>query len=282
MKRFIAMALTLAMCLTAGCFFSGNEQAAATPDATAYSDGVYYAIADEYDNGWKSVLSFVVENGAIVSANWDALPLNGSQTKAAMAAEGTYSMKVAGATLEWDAQSKLLTDALVAQQALPAAELDESGKTDAISGVTIGVSDAYTLFDKALAQGAVQPGELQDGLYYAEAQQYDNNGYKEYVALYVAGGRIIWVNWNGAKQDSTDSKKSIGDAYGMKVASSIGADWYQQADSFGDYVVENQGVTGIVVNESGKTDAVSGCTMTVSGAVALTEQAIAQAQVVVA
>ncbi len=63
------------------------------------------------------------------------------------------------------------------------------------------------------------------------------------------------------------SKRRAGDSYGMKPASAIKREWYEQADAFDLYV---RGKTAdqlgkITLDSEGKTDAISGCTITVSG-----------------
>lgn len=49
------------------------------------------------------------------------------------------------------------------------------------------------------------------------------------------------------------SKQELGDAYGMKKASGIGKEWFEQANAFADYVVGKtvDEVKGIAVNEDG-------------------------------
>lgn len=295
MKRMLIWTLTLALVALSGCFWSGTQPTpSAAPSATSdaattdapnaqanngtYADGHYFAAEEGFTDGWKNFMAFTVQDGRITEATWDCLPEDGSKLKSTLAAEGTYSMKAGGAQLEWDAQSKLFTDAIIQNQGLPTTEFDANGKTDAVSGVTIRVDEASSLFEAALAQGPLPQGELQDGFYYAEAQQYDNDGYREFVSMYISGGRIVEVNWNSARQDSNATKKSLGDSYGMKSASGIGAEWYQQAEAFEQYVIDNQGVGNLTTEESGKTDAISGCTISVSGAQTLTEQILTQAR----
>jgi hypothetical protein len=62
------------------------------------------------------------------------------------------------------------------------------------------------------------------------------------------------------------TKQELGDAYDMKKASSIGKEWYEQADSFAKYVTGKTAaeVTGIKLNDEGKaaeTDLSSSVTM---------------------
>ena len=282
MKKLTLCWLVLAVTLLTGCFGNnvpGTASPATDETAAVLSDGAYFAVSEEYSNGWKDFIAFTVTDGRIVSATWDGLPQNGSELKSTVAAAGGYSMKSAGAQYEWDEQARNFAQALIDAQGLPVTELDENGKTDAIAGVTIKVNEVSRLYEQALSQGPMPAGEYQDGLYYAQAPQYDNNGYAETVAMYISGGRIVWVNWDGVREDSEETKKSIGDGYGLKSKSSIGAEWYEQAQAFEAYVIENQGIANLTLGEDGKTDAISGCTITISGACTLAEQILAEAKV---
>ncbi len=59
------------------------------------------------------------------------------------------------------------------------------------------------------------------------------------------------------------TKAQQGDAYGMKKASPIEREWYEQAEAFATYAVGKTaaGLDGIKLNGEGKTDAVAGCTI---------------------
>lgn len=63
------------------------------------------------------------------------------------------------------------------------------------------------------------------------------------------------------------TKRQMGDTYGMKKASSIKKEWYEQADAFDAYVVGKtaDGLRGIKTNSEGKVDGISGCTIAVNG-----------------
>ena len=189
MKKLLVCALACVLTMLAGCFWDGDSQPGATAEPTAateaatdnaqaaaLADGTYFAIDKDYTDGWKNFIALNVEGGRITSATWDCLPENGSTLKSVLAAEGKYSMKPAGAQREWNEQSKLFTDALVAAQGLPATDLSATGTTDAISGVTISVKGVSELYQQAIASGPQPKGELQDGLFYAEAQQFDSSG----------------------------------------------------------------------------------------------------------
>ncbi len=64
-----------------------------------------------------------------------------------------------------------------------------------------------------------------------------------------------------------DTKRGKGDGYGMKQASSVKKEWYEQADAFDAYAVGKtaEELSKLSVGNDGKTDAISGCTMAISG-----------------
>jgi len=64
-----------------------------------------------------------------------------------------------------------------------------------------------------------------------------------------------------------ETKREMGDAYGMKAASGIRREWYEQADAFDTYTRGKTAaeLAGLKLSTDGKTDAISGCTVAVSG-----------------
>lgn len=64
-----------------------------------------------------------------------------------------------------------------------------------------------------------------------------------------------------------DTKRGMGDAYGMKEASSLKKEWFEQADAFDAYAVGKTAaeLSKVNVGADGKTDAISGCTIAISG-----------------
>ncbi len=63
------------------------------------------------------------------------------------------------------------------------------------------------------------------------------------------------------------TKRQMGDSYGMKAASSLKKEWYQQADALDNYVVgkTTEALRGVKTDEEGRVDGISGCTMAVNG-----------------
>lgn len=79
------------------------------------------------------------------------------------------------------------------------------------------------------------------------------------------------------------SKQELGANYGMATKSSIGKEWFEQANSFADYVVGKtiDEVKGIAVNEEGvptEADLTSSVTIHVGEFIAAIEKAVANAQ----
>lgn len=64
-----------------------------------------------------------------------------------------------------------------------------------------------------------------------------------------------------------ETKRQMGDGYQMKLASSIKREWYEQADAFDTYTRGKTAndLAGLALDGEGKTDAIAGCTVTVSG-----------------
>lgn len=76
------------------------------------------------------------------------------------------------------------------------------------------------------------------------------------------------------------TKKTLGDAYGMlnhPYGSTVG-EWYQQVEKLEVAIVEHQGTDFLALGEDGKTDAVSGCTISISALVEATNNALEQAK----
>ena len=80
------------------------------------------------------------------------------------------------------------------------------------------------------------------------------------VSLPTEGGVFTYVS--GELKTKAQQK----DAYGMKKASPIEREWYEQADAFATYAVNKTAddLDGISLGSDGKTDAVAGCTISIT------------------
>ncbi|MDT4762073.1 hypothetical protein [Sphaerochaeta sp. PS] len=120
-----------------------------------YTDGTYYASLDSFDsNGWKSFVSLYVSNGNIVNAYYSGVNAAGDD-KQVFASEGKYGM-IKGSKLgkEWNEQAKTTEAYLLKTQDPKKIKFTSAdGLTDDIAGVSMHVSDFFTLAQNAFAAG---------------------------------------------------------------------------------------------------------------------------------
>jgi len=127
----------------------------------------------------------------------------------------------------------------------------------------------------------VNLSKVKDGVYFAQSKEFSSSGWKEQVILEVANGKIVAATWNGVSNIAGAADKAAYAAagkYGMVKASKIKAEWNVQAKTVADYLVKTQDLN-LKANTSGKTDAISGATMTVAEFFALAQQALASSPV---
>ena len=117
--------------------------------------------------------------------------------------------------------------------------------------------------------------ELKDGTYEAKAEAADNNGFIDQVTMTVADGKITEVNWEAVGEDG--SKKSVLSENGEYVMTEDGLTWKEQAEALANALIENQSLDFLQVNEQGKTDAVSGVSISVGGFISLAEKCMNEA-----
>ena len=238
-------------------------------------DGTYEAKADAPDNnGFTDVVTVTVKDGKIAEVNWEAVGADGS-TKSVLSENGEYVMTEDGLT--WKEQAEALAKAVVENQSLSFLNLDEQGKTDAVSGVSISIGGFTALAEKCLkeAAGITQTLELKDGTYEAKAEAADNNGFIDQVTMTVADGKITEVNWEAVGEDG--NKKSVLSENGEYVMTEDGLTWKEQAEALANALIENQSLDFLQVNEQGKTDAVSGVSISVGGFISLAEKCMNEA-----
>lgn len=92
-----------------------------------------------------------------------------------------------------------------------------------------------------------------------------------------ADGKLTGVNIDEVTEDG-ESKKDKGDDYGMKKASGIGKEWYEQVEYLENYILEN-GVDAVTLNDEGypeDEDLKSGCTINLSAMMQAVDEANAK------
>jgi major membrane immunogen (membrane-anchored lipoprotein) len=258
MKRLIGLALVL---------FVAATTAFAQVDLAKVKDGVYFAQSDNYSNsGWKEQVVLEVSKGKLVKVTWNGVSnIAGAADKKSYAASGKYGMvKASKIKAEWDAQAKAAEEFLLKTQDVNFSKFTADGKTDAITGATLTVSEFFSLAKKALALAPVAKGAYKDGYYYAEQKDFDkSSGWKDTALVTVVNGSIVDLVWNGIYKDATKKSKiveAVSGRYGMAKAAKKG-EWNVQADAVEAAIVKAGDPSKIALKADGTSDAVTGASI---------------------
>ncbi len=250
--------------------FSLASFEATTVAAAELNDGTYEVVGSEPHNGWTSQVTLTVEGGKITNVVWDAVDADGN-LKSVLSQNGEYTMTEDGAT--WADQAKALADYVVANQGVASLTLNEEGKTDAVATVSISINEFVAQVEEAMnmAAGVSNEVKLNDGTFEVVASE-PHNGWTSQVTLTVEGGKITNVVWDAV--DADGNLKSVLSQNGEYTMTEDGATWADQAKALADYVVANQGVASLTLNEEGKTDAVATVSISINEFVAQVEEAM--------
>lgn len=279
-KVLMATLIFMLVFSLAGC---GGSQPASSQGEGEYEDGFYFAQQDGFgETGWKYVVTLEVEDGKIVSAEWNGANEEAGPDKLTLSKNGEYGMLENGeAQAAWYEQAEKAAAYLVETQDPTAIEYtDEEGHTDDIAGVSIHVVEFFELAEKALANGPVEEGPYKDGNYYAEADEF-SSGWKYYADLTVIGGHIVAADWDGIPEEgekNKDQASADGD-YGMVENGNAQAPWFEQADKAEAYLLETQDPTAVSYSDDeGHTDDIAGVSIHVGEFFELAEEALEEAK----
>lgn len=255
----------------------GEEEKETTDEleGAELQDGTYEAKADSADSsGFTDQMTMTVKDGKITEMTWESVGEDGSK-KSVMSEEGEYVMTEDGLT--WKEQAEALAAAVIEHQNISFLEMDEQGKTDAVTGVSISVGGFADLAEKCMkeAAGLSETVELKDGTYEAKTDSADSSGFTDQVSVTVKDGKITEVSWESVKEDG--SKKSVMSEEGEYVMTEDGLTWKEQAEALAAAMVEHQNLEFLNIDEQGKTDAVAGVSIAVSGFAKLAEQCLNEA-----
>ncbi len=228
-----------------------------------------------------------------------------------------YGMKKASKIgKEWNEQADAFAKYVLGKTAdeVKGIAIDDKGYTtepDLTSSVTIHVTDFISAVEKAVANakalGAKPTDKLGLGITTEMSKSKDataqEEGLAEAYSLYsvVTTGdskKITSCYLDGTLSDvkfdskgaitsdiktATKTKQELKEEYGMKKASKIGKEWYEQADAFSTYVREKSAdeVKGIAVSSEGyaaDADLISSVTIHIAPLIALVEKAAANAK----
>ena len=227
-----------------------------------------------------------------------------------------YGMKKASSIgKEWNEQAAAFAEYVIGKTAdeVKGIAVSDEGKaadTELTASVTIHIGDFISAVEKAVANAADLGASADDKLGLAiesTANQSADSGEKDgiaqaysYFTASTFGSNskvtscVIDAAQNKVTFDATGkitsdlaaeqkSKNELGDAYGMKKASSIGKEWNEQAASFAGYVTGKtvDEVKGIAVDDTGKatdTELTASVTVHVTDFITLVEKAAASAK----
>ena len=116
-------------------------------------------------------------------------------------------------------------------------------------------------------------GELADGEY--EATGAESDGYTPTLRMTVAGGKITEVYWDEIGADGK-GKRELSES-GEYTMTEDGPIWAEQADALADALIESQSLSAFPTDEAGKTDAVSGVSISIGGFLSLAADCMEQA-----
>lgn len=118
-------------------------------------------------------------------------------------------------------------------------------------------------------------GKLNDGIYRVEADSFDDKGYLYMLTIKVENGMITSVVFDSMSREG--EYKSYLSTVGEYVMTEDGPTWKEQADALANYVLENQSIEGLTIDENGKTDAVAGVSISIGNFLELAEKALENA-----
>jgi major membrane immunogen (membrane-anchored lipoprotein) len=269
MKKLV-MALTLIALVFATVSVSAQVKA---------KDGFYFAEQTEFSNsGWKYQAVIEVKGGKIVSANWNAVNRLGAPDKKTHAAAGNYGMAKVAKQGEWDVQAQRVEAELIKVQDPAKIALKADGKTDAISGVSVTVKEFIDLAVKALASDPIAKGSYKkDGWFFFKSSTFAG-GYAPTALITVVNGRIVSAVWDEVSQKAgTKTKLGQGKDYGMAKVAKQG-EWFVQAERVQAELIKQQDPAKIKLKADGKTDAISGVSVTINSFIGAATEALKAAK----
>ena len=266
MKRIISLVLLVAIVL--GIYF------VLTPkdniSQIKYADGNYEYLSDTAYNGYFTSVKVKVEKNEIKSIFIDDIDENGD-SKREKSKSGDYDM-APDQIAPWHTQVDNLSNAIIFSQSTNTLGLTDTGTVDAVSSCTINVSNYISIINDLLI---IESGFIyNDGSYEEQGQPLDD-GSVVTVKLIVKDGNLSSLFIDEISADGVSKRDLVKDGnYDMGSAVS----WTGQLDALSSKIIDDNGTKSIVLNDDGKVDAVSSCTISVSEFIPVIEQAINKAK----
>lgn len=145
-KKYLVTAAAVATLAVASLTGCGNKSA---DKAAKFVDGTYSTVSPEAEKGYIYELKMTVKDGKITEIDWDGQDEEGNSKKQ-LAKDGVYVMTEDG--LNWAEQSEALAKYVVDNQSIEGITTDENGKTDAVAGVSIAVTNFMEFVSDCMEQ----------------------------------------------------------------------------------------------------------------------------------
>lgn len=121
--------------------------------------------------------------------------------------------------------------------------------------------------------------KLKDGTYHAKGSA-DEKGWIPTTDVVIEGGRITTVTFDDIDASGAFKSQAVANGEYDMTANGAKASWTDEIATFAEAIVSgNIDVYNLVLDDNGKTDAVSGCTITVTPYVELVKSALEQAKI---
>ena len=281
---------------------SSSKAATAEANGVAQADTTFVAVLVDGDGVIQDCLIDCVQTKIEISAAGEIVTPANTAFDSKIVLDDAYDMRKASPIkAEWDEQANFLADYVTGKtiDEVKGIALDDGGKptdADITTGCTMNIAEIVTAIENAVANAKVLGAGVDDTLYMncnaivsdsSKAASADGNGNAQAdvtVGAYTldASGVITscYLDCVQAKiaasevGTSYDSKLVLDDAYDMRKASPIKAEWDEQAWAFCEYVTGKTpaDVAGIAVDEATHptdADLTAGCTMAVGAFIAV-------------
>ena len=288
---------------------SSSKAATAEANGVAQADTTFVAVLVDGDGVIQDCLIDCVQTKIEISAAGEIVTPANTAFDSKIVLDDAYDMRKASPIkAEWDEQANFLADYVTGKtiDEVKGIALDDGGKptdADITTGCTMNIAEILTGIENAVANAKVLGANVGDTLYMncnaivsdsSKAASADGDGNAQAdvtVGAYTlnADGVITscYLDCVQAKiavtaageiasevGTSYDSKLVLDDAYDMRKASPIKAEWDEQAWAFCEYVTGKTpaDVAGIAVDEATHptdADLTAGCTMAVGAFIAV-------------
>lgn len=286
-----------------------TKAATAEADGLAQADTTFVAVLVDGEGVIQDCRIDCVQTKIGFTAAGELTTEVGATFDSKVVLDDAYNMRsFSGIGAEWDEQANFLAQYVIGKTVdeVKGIAIDDGGKptdADITTGCTINIAEMLTAIENAVANAKVLGAKVGDTLNLncnavvsdsSKSASADGDGLAQAdvtVGAYTLGADGVItscyldcvqakIGFSAAGEPTTavgtafDSKLVLDDAYGMRKASPIGAEWDEQAWFFADYVTGKTPaeVAGIALDESTHptdADVTTGCTMAIGAFIAV-------------